>query len=328
VPGAAAVVQRVHWNSLTHSANGNYGVNTADPTKLYSQPGAPDPQPVGLYRKTRESDTSNGWPFFRPQVNVWEPNAVLFNKDLRDQYGTRVPNRRVDIPDNWTAEPRPRTWKDDWFPGSAAGRDRAYHQQRLTDLTTAVEDARDGVRDNVGHNGTTCGIVGINDCESWATVLQKRIFEELNPVPAPNGLTLINQNNYQNIPNAAVGDRISQSFGAGALSGTHGVTVVARDLPTLVTLEAHVEQNLTKPAFHFYAGTAGFFQANNAGPLGANQFLAANGVRGSISALSGSQVYSLDSQVESDLHDMIADPDIDTALDGVRMRLNAWYVEE
>jgi hypothetical protein len=322
-----AVVQRVNWQSLSRSANQLYGIDAANPTKLYGSLIAPDPQPVGLYRKTRESDTSSGWFFNRPQVNVWEPNVAFFNKDIRDQHGHPLPGRTTDIPSGMNQVVRPRDRRDYLFPSWTDTRDASHRRNFLAALSRRVDLARQEVRGQLNQNGTTRGIVGVNDCQAWALMLQKSIFAEPRPPQAPQADTVINQGGYLNIPNADVGDRISQNFGLGAQSNSHAVTVVARDLPTLVTLEAHVEQNLRKPAFHFYAGTAGFFRANNRGPNGADQFLAANGVNGQIIRVNNSSNYALDDETVRAMNDMIADPDVDNSLGGIRARLNAWHVE-
>ena len=108
----------------------------------------------------------------------------------------------------------------------------------------------------------------------------------------------------------------------------HGVTVVAVDGTTLVTLEAHVEQNLTKPAFHFYAGTAGFFRKNNSGPAGADQFLAANRVKGQIKDVLSATNHAVDQDSIAYYDPLRASRDPVDKLDGIRGRLNLWVVHE
>jgi hypothetical protein len=309
--GSSFVIQRVNWNALTHSQNGLYGINHAAPptTKLYGQLAAPDPQPVALYHRTLEDDTSNGTPLARPKVKVWEANVRFFNKAIRGPNGLPIPGRTVDI------------------PGSVDDLDDPARRAVIGPLSRESSRAVDDLGP-VGGIGATLGVVGINDCASFAALLQKLIFQASGNAHVDQAAVRFDQGDYNHLPVAGIGDYILQQFGRGATSEAHGVTVVAADGTTLVTLEAHVEQNLTKPAFHFYAGTAGFFRENNSGPAGVDQFLAMNRVKGQITNVLSATSHAVDQDSIAYYDPLRASGDLAEQLQGIRGRLNLWVVHE
>ena len=199
IPGAVArssfVIQRVRWNDLSHSQNGLYGVNEAAPTKLYGQLAAPDPQPVGLYHRTQEDDTSNGLASLaRPKVKAWEANVRFFNKPINGPDGRPIPGRRVDVPSS--------------IDNLDAGGRRAVTNRLNWDSDAAINE-----RGPLNGIGATLGVVGINDCASFAGLLQKLIFQANGNAHVDRADVRFDQGDYVDLPVAGIGDFILQEFG-------------------------------------------------------------------------------------------------------------------
>ncbi|MEM7373691.1 MAG: DUF4157 domain-containing protein [Bacteroidota bacterium] len=120
----------------------------------------------------------------------------------------------------------------------------------------------------------TKGILGKNDCGGLARTLKAAIGDE--------GI-----DNTGDPEEMRVGDQMTHRFPQGATCEHHSATVVAEDLPSLVTLEAHVGKSLQHPEFHIRNGVQGFVEANQAGqpvPLGEEVAIARAAGRGAAAA--------------------------------------------
>ena len=242
-------------------------------------------------------------------MKVWEANVRFFNKAIRGPDGLAIPGRTVDI------------------PGSIDDLDERGRRALINRLNRESALAVDQ-RGPLNGTGATLGVVGINDCASFAALLQKLIFHASGNAHVDQADVRFDQGDYDHLPVAGIGDFILQQFGPGATSEAHGVTVVAADGTTLVTLEAHVEQNLTKPAFHFYEGTADFFRKNNSGPDGVDQFLDDNRVKGQIRNVLSATNHVVDQDSIAYYDPLRASRDLAEKFQGVKGRLNLWVVHE
>ncbi|MFZ6776478.1 DUF4157 domain-containing protein [Undibacterium sp. Ji83W] len=100
------------------------------------------------------------------------------------------------------------------------------------------------------------GVLGKNDCRGLGGVLNAMISQEGMDNTALLGNTM------------EVGDQMTHNFPLHADCQYHSATVVAKDLPSLVTLEADVSKDRSRPEFYIRGGVAGFVAANNLGEHG------------------------------------------------------------
>ncbi len=232
----ARASSRLDWMACQLTDGNLYGVIPGDSSRLYGRRDAPHPEPRGLYRKEMTVDT-----FGRP-VQVWTPNVRLIH------------DRELS-------------------PSGAEGAAGAGEARKFSTLRTRIKTLQkeiDGAVNRKGRGGPSMGLVGINDCDTWAGVLRMLITDALAVEGKGSSinynLTEDEDERCRDPGNMEVGYTMLQILGKKARSRHHAATVVARDGVSVVTLEAHVEKlGLTAPEFHIYAGVKGFCFVNNEG---------------------------------------------------------------
>lgn len=264
----------VDWAAVEKTAADNYAVS-ADHSTLYSKGDAAAPEPASLYAQGTET-TNDEVP---AALKTWKPNVKFLTGSAIDHGHVPTQEERagwedgsIDQPDNDTI----------------LGELRPEYERIKAEVTEAME-----AEPAEGGASPTTGIVGRNDCAQWANALQGLIYRSREAVEAAVkrdfDLGAEADPDMEGAPAVGVGDKMEQQLGEGAGSGHHGATVVVTDGASLVTLEAHVEKELTAPEFHIHEGLSGFVDSNNAGPEGPNQFLEANGRNGSVTPLGASR---------------------------------------
>jgi len=198
-----------------------YMVDRLKRDTLYSKTTAPPPRPRGLYSKKADTDDATG-----AQVYAWKPNVRFLTKaEMRfDRETRRYPvdggHRVLDVPE----------------------------------LFREIEEAREpGAIEQ-----PTFGILGKNDCTSFAQALHYSIARENYQAGEDEEFYQEREADY---PDITVGDMMVHKLNTGA-AGWHGVTVVAEHGNRQVFLEADVRRDSTVPQFHIQQGVAGFVAFN------------------------------------------------------------------
>lgn len=265
------VTQRVvDWATVEKTTADNYAVS-ADHSTLYSKGEVAAPEPASMYTQGNET-TNDEIPL---ALKTWKPNVKFLT-------GSAIDHGHVPTDEE----------RGGWEDGSI---DRPDNDNILEELRPEYERIKGEVTEAMnaepveGGASPTMGIVGRNDCAQWANALQGLILRSREAVEeaAKSDFDLGGEAEpgIYGGPAIGAGDKMEQKLGEGSGSGHHGATVVVRDGASLVTLEAHVEKELTAPEFHIHEGLSGFVDSNNAGPDGANQFLEANGRNGTVTPL-------------------------------------------
>jgi hypothetical protein len=198
-----------------------YMVDRQKRDTLYSRTTAPAPRPRGLYSKKAETDDATG-----AQVYAWKPNVrflsraeMRFDRETR-RYPVEGGHRVLDVPELF------REVEEAHVPG-------------------ALEQP-------------TFGILGKNDCTSFAQALHYSIARENYQAGEDEEFYQEREADY---PDITVGDMMVHKLNGGA-AGWHGVTVVAEHGNRQVFLEADVRRDSTVPQFHIQQGVAGFVAFN------------------------------------------------------------------
>jgi hypothetical protein len=236
-PVGGGTVQRfVDRKTSDVSYSGKYFVKHADSTVLYSALDADPPQPFRLY--ARGQDYTEGKDGYIP-LNSWRPN-VRFVNTLEKQ-----------------AEPvlsKPGTYRYK-TPGFFSDKTVEYS---IGDLQREVEDPVPGL-----DGPPTIGALGKNDCNIWATTLQNLIgessnYEILRGRQEQRTVAVQSPATTRRDLRVDVGDRMKHIYQGDGACRYHAATVVAKDGPSLVTLEGHVSMDLSRPQFHIRDGLTGF----------------------------------------------------------------------
>ncbi len=168
---------------------------------------------------------------------------------------------------DWSDQPK--DWleglrnKFDWRSDRKIGADELNHAwHKMIDFEQiTIKDAM--------QLGASLGILGNNDCALFARTLHELIQEEKEQEKRTMGTSGQVAEREDNEP--VVGTFMQHKFPQKTNDCTyHGVTVVAKDGATLVTLEAHAgKKSLKKPEFHMRNGVRGFIADNT--PPGLSQ---------------------------------------------------------
>jgi len=201
-----------------------YLINPLARETLYSQRHAPPPRPQGLYSKKVETDDADG-----SQVFAWKPNVRFFSNEER-------------------------TFDDQMMYGPEGGR-------RHLDLPGLRHRVENPAADPSALEQPTFGMLGKNDCTSFAMSLYNRIARETY-WGEEDDEEQIYQVKTADYPAISVGDMMVHKFETGQCRW-HGATVVAEDRDRQVTLEADVSRDSAVPHFHIRRGVASFVAYNN-----------------------------------------------------------------
>lgn len=225
-PRAKVIQRNINSTHFEKSAAADplYMINPVARDTLYSQRHAPAPRPQGLYSKKVETDDADG-----SQVFAWKPNVRFFSNEERAfdrqlMYGPVEARRQLDLP---------------------AMRDQL--QNPAADPTVIEQP--------------TFGMLGKNDCTSFAMSLYNRIAHE-SYYGEEDDEESIYQIKTADYPALSVGDMMVHKFESGQCRW-HGATVVAEEGDRQVTLEADVSRDSTVPHFHIRRGVASFVAYNN-----------------------------------------------------------------
>ena len=233
---SAATVQRfVDRKTSDVSYSGKYFVKHADSTVLYSTKDADPPQPVRLYARGEDyTEGKDG----HINLNSWRPNVRFIN--TLEKQAQPVVNK-----------PGTYRYKTPGFFGGTV-------EYSIGDLQRGVENPVPGL-----DGPPTIGALGKNDCNIWATTLQNLIGERSNydilrGRQEQRTVAVQSPATTRRDLNVDVGDRMRHIYQGDGLCRYHAATVVAKDGPSLVTLEGHVSMDLSRPQFHIRDGLAGF----------------------------------------------------------------------
>jgi hypothetical protein len=251
---APNVVQRVvAWNDLeTTQEKDLYGVNPKDRNVLYGKKDAFDPEPSGLYSHGSDTEQNTS-----QKLKTWIPN-------VRFMQGAAL--EASSAPADFVR----------FFSRTLSDRTSEFMENRKAkDVFRDLKNLEEQVTQTMGRKietgkAPTMGVVGKNDCLNWAVMLQKLIRQaQVKAETAKESTRNVEQNfdldKEEPERHLQPGDTMQQKLGEGSGSAYHGATIVARDTQDLVTLEAHVEKNITAPKFHIRAGLKGFVNDNNEG---------------------------------------------------------------
>lgn len=197
-------------------------VNPAARGTLYATILAPPPQPPGLYKRKRDTDDATG-----EQVSAWTPNVRLFSKAEMGLFNdlslsNEVIKSRLDLP--------------------------------------ALMGQVENPTDNTAVELPTVGMLGKNDCASFAMTLYRSIAREY--YRGEKSQDAMSSTTYHaNYPSVGIGDMMTHHFNGGEC-GWHAATVVAQDRTRQVTLEANVSKDLTAPEFYIRDGVSHFVNSN------------------------------------------------------------------
>lgn len=121
-----------------------------------------------------------------------------------------------------------------------------------------MRDLDQGIKNPEANENTLAlpsrGLLGKNDCDGLGLTLRTMMGQEGVDNTALGG----------DRAHMAVGDQMRHNFPDGADCQYHSATVVAADLPSLVTLEADVSKDRARPEFAIRNGVDGFVADNNA----------------------------------------------------------------
>ncbi len=230
------------------SANGRYIVERKDPTVLYSTLNALPPEPYALYARGRDIAHYKHKEIW---VNSWKPNVRFLSR--AETQAEPV----IDKPGTYTYKTR----------GMFGESSESYSIGELQNQVFNPKPGLDGP--------PLIGALGKNDCNIWATTLQHmiaagkgsanematgrkqpRTLNLQSPATTPADLTL------------HVGDLMKHVFDGTSSCRYHAATVAAKDGASLITLEANVDLDLSRPQFHVHKGLAGFASAGIEEKLG------------------------------------------------------------
>ncbi|MES2041803.1 MAG: DUF4157 domain-containing protein [Pseudomonadota bacterium] len=201
--------------------------------------------------------------------------AAHTDASANNQYFIKTNQRQVLYSLRTAVEPRPLALYQKENERSATGIDlykwtpniRLFGNAERTDIESIDVDTSNLMRnmdDGIKNPQMTAdtvslpsqGVLGKNDCRGLGGVLNAMISQEGMDNTALLGNTM------------EVGDQMTHNFPQEADCLYHSATVVAKDLPSLVTLEADVSKDRSRPEFYIRGGVAGFVAANNLGEHG------------------------------------------------------------
>ncbi|MCG8460367.1 MAG: hypothetical protein MI919_29140 [Holophagales bacterium] len=223
VVGRPRIQRAVDLGAAETTEGCEYGVLPNQRETLYSELGATPPVPSALYsRKTEDVANTDG------QVRAWVPNVRLLSN----------------------AEHQ-----------SARGGNLGTNARR--GVLGSVETPQDLNVDKL----PDLAMLGKNDCGFFATALQTLMVDSGEVQPVENGqartLDLSVQETAEEVDeNMNVGWRMWHHYQGQQQCSHHAATVVAKDGPSLVTLEGHVGKDLQRPQFHIREGASGFAEDN------------------------------------------------------------------
>jgi hypothetical protein len=227
-PAQTKVIQR-NINSTNFEKSDDaaplYMVNPAARGTLYGSLFAPPPSPAGLYKRKGDVDVSGNK---LVPVVAWTPNVRFLSQA----------EMNCDI---------------NWMYDSPDG------QQAKLDLPALMEQVENPT-DDTATELPTFGVLGKNDCASFALTMYRSIAREYyrgDKFKDPMKPTK-HTNNY---PSVGIGDMMLQRFQGGECNW-HGATVVAQDRTRHVTLEANVSKDLMAPEFYVRSGVSDFVDDN------------------------------------------------------------------
>jgi hypothetical protein len=252
VASAAArsqAVQRLVDLALSDtSANGKYIVERKDPAILYSTLDAAPPEPYALYARGEDAAWHEKK---RIPLNSWKPNV-------------RFLERAEAKAEPVIHKPGTYTYKTKGMFGIESS--QTYSIESLQNQVINPEPGLDGP--------PLIGALGKNDCNIWATTLQHLIAEGKGPAnemskgrKQPRALKLQSPTTAKDL-RLNVGDLMKHVFEGTSTCRYHAATVAAKDGASLITLEANVDLDLSRPQFHIHNGLAGFAAAGIQEQLG------------------------------------------------------------
>lgn len=258
--GTASVAQLIEKNKLgLSSANGMYMINRDNTKVLYGMTASQKPSPAGLYVETEEKVTGDGNEY---SVKKWTPNVILFSKDRQLGFTSAHDENREN-----NKEDHNRQSFFDWIKGNKTKYEINDAQINAAWLEAIKLDKRSIAA--AMELGARIGILGNNDCALFARTLHHLIRDE---IESREKEAVTEFGEFASGPrmgdDPVVGSMLQHKFPAGLSDcGYHGVTVVAKDGETLITLEAHASrQKMNKPDFEMRKGVNGFKEDNF--PLG------------------------------------------------------------
>jgi hypothetical protein len=198
---------------------------------LYSTLDAAPPKPYGLYAR---GEDQGFWGEHWIPLNSWTPNVRFLNR-------TEAQAEPI------VAKPGAYEYKTSGSSGT-----KTY---TIDGLKREVYDPKPGL-----DGAPVVGAFGKNDCNIWATTLQNLIAEEklylTNGQDQPRTVNVESKDDSGKL-DVQVGERMKHLF-QGSSCNYHAATVVAKDGVSLVTLEANVVKDLSRPEFYIHKGLAGF----------------------------------------------------------------------
>lgn len=244
----SAVIQRVvALDEVTDATReASYFLVGPQPEVLYGFPDSFNPRPNGLYAE--EADTITGLEHPAP-IKKWTPNVAFFSKEV--QVGFR---ESLDM-DAWKQSRKAE--RDGllgvWDKMKHKSEKKLSHEAVVGHFEKLVRMKEADVEDFEGL-GVEMGFLGNNDCALFARALHLVIKRELEEEGCP----------VREGDEPITGTYMMHKFPEKENGcGYHGVTAVATDSGSLVTLEAHAGQRkLKKPVFHIRDGVAGFKRDN------------------------------------------------------------------
>jgi hypothetical protein len=243
-------VQRVVDLALSDiSANGRYIVERKDPSILYSTLNAAPPEPYALYARGRDVA------YYKQKgirVNSWKPNVRFLSR------AEAQADPVIDKPGRYT-------YKTKGLFGIESS-----ETYSIGELQNQVFDPQPGL-----DGPPLIGALGKNDCNIWATTLQHMIAAGKGPAnemaKGRKETRTLNLQSSATTPSDLtlhVGDLMKHVFEGTSSCRYHAATVAAKDGASLITLEANVDLDLTRPQFHIHKGLAGFAAAGIEEKLG------------------------------------------------------------
>ncbi|MEM9337329.1 MAG: DUF4157 domain-containing protein [Bacteroidota bacterium] len=250
------VAQRIQEGQLSPvSEHQSYMLSKQNSHILYSMLLSREPSPKGLYIKNVENVTGGDFDF---SVNKWTPNVRFFSKEEQVGLVTAHDENKRTNPDH------PNGLAGLWskFKGKSAREVGADEINRAWNQMIKIEE---NSIENGMALGAKLGILGNNDCAAFARTLYELIKvekeeERRKDVDEFGELAGGERSCDEPVPGTFIQHKFPEKTNG---CGYHGVTVVAKDGATLVTLEAHAgKKKLKVPEFHMRNGINGFIADN------------------------------------------------------------------
>ena len=242
-------LQRIAESALTPaSENGKYMLPGGEPEVLYTRHDAPQPEPLGLYVKGSEPVTGG---IVNYSVKTYRPNVTFFSKDEQTGFVAALEENKKKATTKLT-EAEGLSLIQKLIAEYQINSEKERLEQEIVKYWKALISEKQVEIDELMEVGADMGILGNNDCALFARALHQII-------KWTHGVT-----SSEAPDSPQVGTFMQHKFPEKTGGcGYHGVTIVAKDGSSLITLEAHASnKTLIHPTFQIRNGVDGFRSDN------------------------------------------------------------------